>query len=374
MIRYPETWRGLRAVLAHDWLTGMRGGERVIELLGDGFPDAPIATLVYSPEAVSARINAHPVIASPLQRLPAAHRVYRFFLPLLPWAAGRLRLPPCDLVLSTSHCVAKGFRAPPGAKHLCYCFTPMRYAWGFHAEYFGRNPAARLALAPLLGGLRRWDRRTAARVDRFVTLSEHVRDRIRRFYGREAEVVYPPVDTAFFTPGSPPPDAGSYDLIVSALVPYKRIDLAVRAYAGTGFPLRIVGVGSEMGRLRRLAGPSVEWLGWRSDEDIRTLYRGCRCLVFPGEEDFGIVPVEAQACGRPVVAYGRGGACESVVEGVSGVFFADQTEISLLAAVERCAAVEWDAEAIRRNAERFRVQAFVDGIARAVDATLNGAD
>lgn len=269
MIVYPERWRRWRTLLVHDWLTGMRGGERVLEWLCRGFPDAPIYTLIHDRAAVSDTINAHPIRVSALGRWPGIARRYRGWLPLFPAAIERFRAEPADLVLSTSHCVAKGFRPPPGARHVCYCFTPMRYAWTFHDEYLGRGWKRRLA-APLLARLRAWDVASSARVDRFVTLSRHVRERIRRFYGRDADVVYPPVNTDFFTPG-PAPDAGGYDLIVSALVPYKRLGLALRAYGALGFPLRIVGSGAEFERLRRDAPANVAFLGRRGDDEVRAL-------------------------------------------------------------------------------------------------------
>lgn len=365
---YPDTWPALDVVLSHDWLTGMRGGERVLELLCGGFPRAPLCTLVHNRAAVSDIINAHPVHASLLRHVPGIHQRYRWFLPVFPLAIRALRCPPGRLLISTSHCVAKDLRPAPGMKHLCYCFTPMRYAWTFHAEYFGRNRLKRLAISPLLAALRRWDRRASQRVDRFVTLSRHVQDRIRRFYNREADVVYPPVQTAYFTPDGRPP--GEFDLIVSALVPYKRLDLAVRAYTRSRRALKIVGTGTESDNLQRLAGPNIEFLGWRSDDDIRELYRRCRLLVFPGEEDFGLVPVEVQACGRPVVAFGCGGALETVIDGETGLFFRDKTEAALNAAVEDCASRRWDADRIRGQAERFGPQPFVDGLDRCIREIL----
>jgi glycosyltransferase involved in cell wall biosynthesis len=244
----------------------------------------------------------------------------------------------------------------------------MRYAWTFYDEYFGTVPMNNLVCKPLLGALRRWDRRTAGNVDRFVAISRHVAARIREFYGRESDIVNPPVDTGFFTPGREV--RAEFDLIVSALVPYKRIELAVSAYTRTGRALKIVGVGTELPRLRRMAGPTIEFLGWLTDEEIRTLYRTCRCLVFPGEEDFGIVPLEAQSCGCPVVAYGKGGALETVRDGISGVFFETQAEESLLEAVDRCSAARWDPAAIRAQAGPFGIQEFVDGIAGAIERCM----
>jgi len=366
---FPPAWERLRVVLSHDWLTGMRGGERVLEILCQGFPRAPIFTLIHNPAAVSAVINAHPIVCSWLQDVPAITRCYRHFLPLFPAAVAGLRPPPADLLISASHCVAKGLRPPPGARHLCYCFTPMRYAWTFRREYFGARSVRALLARPLLAALRRWDRRASGRVDRFVAISRHVQSRIRAFYGREADVVYPPVDTERLTPAADP--ARGFDLIVSALVPYKRVDLAVAAYGRLGFPLKIVGTGTELRRLRAAAPPNVEFLGWRPDGEVLELYRHCRLLVFPGEEDFGIVPLEAQACGRPVVAFARGGALETVVPDVSGVLFQPQTEEALRDAVRSCAARSWSAADIRTHAERFAVPRFIRELAAAIDRCLS---
>lgn len=349
----------------------MRGGERVLEWLARGFPSAPIYTLLHRRETISETLNSHPIHTSWIQRIPGIFEHYRWALPLFPSAVRGLRPDAGDMLISTSHCVAKAVRPAPGMKHLCYCFTPMRYAWTFQEEYLGRSSLKRALAAPILARLRQWDRRTASHVDLFVTLSRHVQDRILRFYGRDAAVVYPPVNVDYFTPGAE--DAhGGYDLIVSALVPYKRVDLAVRAYSQLGYPLKIAGIGTESDALKRIAAPNVTLLGRCSDEAVRELYRGCRCLIFPGEEDFGIVPVEAQACGRPVVALARGGVVESVRDGQTGVFFARQTERDLLDAVSACAARRWNRETIRRHAEQFHPSAFIQGIARAIEHVLAG--
>ena len=369
MILFPPSWSGLNVALAHDWLTGMRGGERVLEWLCRGFPRASISTLIHNPAAISATINAHPIRTSMLQHVPGIHRHYRWFLPVYPWAVATLPTPEANLLISTSHCVAKSLRVRPGAKHLCYCFTPMRYAWLFHADYLGRNPLKRLLAAPVLATLRRWDRANSVRVDRFVTLSHHVQDRIRRFYGRDADVVYPPVDIDFFTPGGAEEPDG-FDLIVSALVPYKRVDLAVRAYTKLSQPLKIAGTGTDFAALKQIAGPNIEFLGWQGDEQLRELYRRCRLLVFPGEEDFGIVPLEAHACGRPVVALARGGALETLVDGMTAIFFREQTEAALLAAISTAAVHRWSREVIRRQAERFAPQQFIDGLAASLEKCL----
>jgi glycosyltransferase involved in cell wall biosynthesis len=363
---YPSSWKSLNVTLCHDWLTGMRGGERCLELLCEGFPQAPLYTLLCNPAAISDTLRRHPIHTSWVQRLPAIERHYRHLLPLFPSAIGRFRPAPADLLISTSHCVAKGIRPAAGTPHLCYCFTPMRYAWLFHDEYLGGHPLKKLLARPLLAWLRHWDRATAPRVTRFVAISRHVQDRIRRFYGRESDVVYPPVDTDRWTPdGAPPAD---FDLIASALVPYKKLDLAIEVYTRSGRALKVVGTGTEMARLKAMAGSTIEFLGWQPDAALLELYRRCRMLIFPGEEDFGIVPLEAQACGRPVVAFGRGGALETVKDGVSGVFFGEQTPAALRDAIGRCAATRWDAAAIRAHAETFGVPVFIAGLDKSIRA------
>lgn len=371
MVSFPESWSSLNVALAHDWLTGMRGGEKCLELLCAAFPRAPLHTLLHKRGAVSPIIESREIRTSFLQRVPGIAAHYRYWLPFFPLAVRGFPPVDADLLISTSHCVAKALRVNRPGKHLCYCFTPMRYAWTFHDEYLGARSVKRALAAPVLARLRDWDRRVSDRVDHFVGISRHVCDRIKQFYGRDADLVYPPVDVDFYTPGAPGARRGGFDLIVSALVPYKRVDLAVRAYTRTGYPLKVVGIGTESARLRAGAGSNVEFLGWRSNAEIRALYRDCRVLVFPGEEDFGIVPLEAQACGAPIVAYARGGAVETLVADETAVFFAEQTEDTLIAAVSRAAARAWDEARIRRNAERFSPQAYIDGLARAVQHLRN---
>lgn len=369
---------GRRVALGHDWLTGMRGGERVLSLFCQSFPDAPLATLLADPSLVDGHIRSRRIVTSFMQRIPGVVRNYRRMLPIMGLAARTTRIPDCDVFLTTNSCVAHAFEPPPAATMICYCFTPMRYAWLFPREYLG--PAKAALAAPYLAYLRRWDKAHTARVDRFIAISRHVQKRISDFYGRDSDVVYPPVDTARCTPA---PDTaqgshGGYDLVVSALVPYKRIDLAVAAYTRTGHPLKVVGVGSDERRLRASAGPNVEFLGWRSDDDILALYRGCRMLVFPGEEDYGIVPLEAMACGKPVVAFGRGGATETVLDGETGVFFHEQTPEALAEAAERAASIIWDPAAIRRRAELFGTGPFLasmaDAVRRILQAPRKGLD
>jgi len=363
--------RDWTVALSHDWLNGMRGGERCLDLIGQEFPQAELYTLLYRPELISESIRNRPVHTSGLQRIPGFMEHYRWFLPLFPMAIESFRVPDgTDLILSTSHCVAKGLRKPEGAKHLCYCFTPMRYAWSMQEDYFGRNPLKRAALDLVLSRLRAWDKKASAGVDQFVAISHYVKERIQTFYGREASVVYPPVATEYFTPDGRG-DHDGFDLVVSALVPYKRVDLAVQAYSRTGFPLKVAGVGTDMDALRKIAAPTVEFLGRIPDEDIRDLYRRCRFLVFPGKEDFGIVPLEAQACGKPVLAFGEGGLLETVKDGITGVFFSEQTPDALAEAADRAEGIRWNSAAIRAHAEGFSESRFLEGLHAEMDRLMD---
>jgi len=345
----------LQVALVHDWLTGMRGGEKVLEVLCELHPGADILTLVHRRGSVSQTIERHPIQTSLVQRLPWATTHYRRYLPLFPFAVEQLNLDRYDLVISSSHCAAKAVVTPGRARHLCYCHSPMRYAWDQFEAYFGPaqvgHTASRWFYRPLLARLARWDAATASRVDRFVANSGHVAARIRRYYNREATIVYPPVDTVFFHPARISPE--SHFLIVSALVPYKRIDLAIAACERIGAPLRIVGEGPEREHLAQHAGPDTTFLGWLSNEDIRDEYRRAAAVILPGEEDFGIVPLEAQACGRPVVALGRGGALETVRDGDTGVLFAAATVDALAEALLRVRDSVFDSDAIRAHAEQF---------------------
>ena len=288
--------RTLRVALVHDWLTGMRGGEKVLEAICGLFPDAPLYTLVHVPGSVSPAIEARRIVTSVAQRLPNPARFYRHYLPLYPLAVELFDLDGYDLVISSSHCAVKSVVPTGRAVHVCYCHSPMRYAWDQFGAYFGPDqvgPIASRLLRPVMRQLARWDAATVGRVDRFLANSQYVASRIRRYYNRGSTIVYPPVDTDFYTPDG---QSGSPSfLIVSALVPYKRVDVAIQACHHVGVPLRIVGTGPERARLQDLAGPDVEFLGWQSDEQIRQLYRQSTAALLPGIEDFGIVPVEAQA-------------------------------------------------------------------------------
>jgi glycosyltransferase involved in cell wall biosynthesis len=364
---------GPRVALVHDWLTGMRGGEKVLEALCELYPTADILTLIHVRGTVTPRIEEHRIHASWLSSLPGIHRYYRACLPLFPSAIESLDTDRYDLLISTSHCAAKSIIAPQ-RRHLCYCLTPMRYAWDQFEAYFGRERvgwAANAVLRPVMAHLARWDRATAVRPNRYVAISQYVARRIGRYYNREASVVYPPVNTAFYTPDGVQPDRDF--LIVSALVPYKRLDIAIQAAARVHARLRIAGTGPEESRLRALAkdtGADVSFLGRPSDEELRTLYRTASALIFPGEEDFGIVPVEAQACGRPVVALARGGALETVVDGVTGMLVDDPSVEAFADAMNAAQSRAFDSAAIRSHAERFSRDRFLQEITAEVLTVL----
>lgn len=367
----PPAWRGLRVALVHDWLTGMRGGERVLESLSALFPSAELFTLLHVAGSVSPAIERHPRHTSLVQWIPGAARVYRQLLPIFPFAIEQFDLDRFDLVISSSHCAAKAVVRAGRARHLCYCHSPMRYAWDQFDAYFGEKRVGRLATLGLrryMRRLARWDAETAARVDHFVANSRHVAGRIRRYYNRVASIVHPPVDTAFFTAEGRSSD--NYLLAVSALVPYKRLDLAIAAAQAAGLPLKIVGRGPELARLRRLAGPRVEFLGSLSDEEIRELYRHAAAALLPGEEDFGMVPVEAQACGCPAVALARGGALETVIDGITGVLVPESSVPAFADGLRRVRELRVDVAALRAHAERFSKDAFAEGMTTVVNEAL----
>jgi glycosyltransferase involved in cell wall biosynthesis len=361
---------GRRVALVHDWLTGMRGGEKVLEVLCRMYPSADLFTLIHVPDSVSPAIERLRPRTSFMQHFPGVRRYYRYCLPLFPLAIEQFDLDGYDLVISTSHCVAKSAVKSGRAQHLCYCFTPMRYAWDQFDAYFGARrvgPVTSRLLQPVLAGLARWDAATADRVDRYVAISQHVASRIRRYYNRDATVIYPPVDTTFYSPDGAEPDR--FVLMVSALVPYKRIDLAIEASQLAGWPLRVVGDGPERDRLMKLAAErhaDVQFLGSVSDEAVRDLYRRSAAVLLPGEEDFGIAPVEAQACGRPVVALARGGALETVIDGVTGVLVAQSTGEAFAAGIERATETRFDSAAIRQHAMKFDVSVFTRSIQHAI--------
>jgi len=341
----------------HDWLNQIGGAEDVLEALVEMFPGAPIYTSIYWRKGMPAAYRDWDIRTTWMDRLPGIYRHHQPYLLLYPLAFGGLRLEGYDLVISNKSAFCLGVRTPPETHHLCYCLTPTRFVWNFDA-YVGREQVGGVAqrlVRPFLGRLQRWERAAAERVDSFVAISHEVQKRIRRFYGRDSVVIYPPVDTGRFTPGE---DHDNYFLIVSRLIPYKRIDLAVQAFRELGLPLWIAGDGRDRANLEALAGPNVRFLGYVPDADLPELMARCRAFIFPGLEDFGIAPVQAMAAGRPVIAYAGGGALDYVVEGVTGLFFREQTPASLAEAVQRFDDAAFDPAAIRSHAERFDTAIF----------------
>ncbi|MFN2550322.1 MAG: glycosyltransferase [Myxococcales bacterium] len=354
----------MNVALVHDWLTGLRGGERVLEQLCLLYPDADIFTLVHAPGSAGPIIERHRITPSFLDRLP--RKYYRNYLPLFPLAIKSFDLAAYDLVISTSHAVAKGAKGP---LHVSYIHTPMRYVWDQFDAYFGPGRAGfltRTAARAVAPWLRNWDVRSTERVHGLIANSRFVADRIRRCWSREVDaVVHPPVDTARFAPSAEGPDA--YALIVSALVPYKRVELAVSAFSRLKRPLWIAGDGPELGKLQAMAGPTVRFLGPVGHDELPGLYARAKFFVLPGEEDFGIAPVEAQAAGRPVLALGRGGALETVIENESGVFFPEPTVASLLDGIAAIDKLQTDPTRIRAHAERFDARRFGPEIQREIE-------
>ncbi|MGH7706368.1 MAG: glycosyltransferase [Vulcanimicrobiaceae bacterium] len=349
-----------RVAIVSDPLVQRGGAERVVEAMAELFPDAPVYALLYSPETGPAALRAR-VTASSLGRVPGAARRHRWLLPFYPAAIERFDLRGFDAIVSSHHTVAKGVLRGADQVHVCYCHTPMRALWERpHDELAAIAAPLRPFAERLLSRLRAWDLATAARVDRFVANSATTQRRIRAHYGRDSAIVYPPIDTDRFTPGG---EAQDYYLVASRLVPYKRIDVALAAAAMLG---RRVLVAGSAGEDRRLAMPGVELLGHVDDDRLVALMRGARGLLFPQYEDFGMTPVEMMACGRPVVAYGRGGALETVIDGVTGVLADDQTPLAFASAMRRLESQSWSSERIRRHAERFSKARFNDGLAQIV--------
>jgi glycosyltransferase involved in cell wall biosynthesis len=378
----------MNVALVHDWLTGMRGGEKCLEVFCELFPTADLFTLVHVPGSVSATIERHRIRTSLLQRLPGSARRYRWYLPLMPTAIEAFDLSAYDLIVSSSHCVAKGVIPRPDALHVAYMHTPMRYAWDLWPQYFPpTGPWSRYVMPLLLNYLRTWDTTSAQRVDRFLANSQFVAQRIAKYYRRRATVVHPPVDTEFFTPGG---ERGDYYLMVTALVPYKGVDLAIRAFNALRRPLKIIGSGPLAAQYRALAGPHVELLGWCSNTELCQYYAACRAVIFPAQEDFGIVPLEANAAGRPVIALGQGGALETVVPandpqspGVlrpatdcghppTGVLFTPRTPAALQAAVRFFEAHEtlFCPQELRRHAQQFDRRLFTQRVQHLLTQTL----
>ena len=371
----------MKIALVHDWLNGMRGGEKCLEVFCELFPEAHLYALFHEKGKMSPVIEAMDIRTSFIQKMPGVYKRYRYYLPLFPRAIGRFDFSDYDLIISSSHCVAKGAKPGPNTKHLCYCFTPMRYVWDMYEQYFGgdRGGIASKAMPLFRKRLQRWDVQASERVHRFVAISEHVRDRIRRHYNRESDLIYPPVDCGRFKPAEKTED---YYLIVSAFAPYKRLDIAVEAFNKSGRTLKIIGGGQNAKSLKEIAGGNVDFLGPQDDEALAYYYAHCRAFIFPGEEDFGITPLESQAAGRPVIAYAKGGALETVVPlnprgdvkalsgSPTGVFFYEQTADALSDAIDLYErnADGFEPDAARENALRFDRPRFKEKFREYVNA------
>jgi glycosyltransferase involved in cell wall biosynthesis len=366
----------VKVALVHDWLTGMRGGEKILEVFCELFPDATIFSTIHNKGMMSPAIERMEIKTSFIQYLPLKATKYRNYLPLMPAAIDALDFSEYDFILSTSVAVAKAAKPRRSALHICFCNTPMRYIWDQYEEYFEKDRAGfitRTAMALIAPYLRRWDVRTCDRVHHFIANSHNVAERISRIYHRTSDVIYPPVSTDLFTVSNT--DEGYY-LVVSALVPYKRVDLAVETFNRFGEKLLVVGSGPEMEKLKKIAERNVEFLGWQSDESLARLYAGCRALIFPGVEDFGIVPLEAMASGKPVVAYAKGGALETVVgEGdvPTGIFFHNQTVEALIEAMKALTKMKFDPYAIRRHAEKFDRKEFKRQVSEYITKRLSSS-
>jgi glycosyltransferase involved in cell wall biosynthesis len=363
----------MRVALVHEYLTQFGGAERVLEALMELFPNAPVFTLVYDTERLGMPIDARRLRTSFLQRLPGARRSHRYFpLGLMPLAVEQFDLTQYDLVVSASHSFGKGVITGPRTLHISYCFTPTRYAWDNSHQYvreFSRSQIFQRFVPLALGYIRMWDYYAAQRVNTFVTLSQHAARRIKKYYSRSATVIHPPVDIDRFTPRA---SHDNYYLVVSRLLPYKRVDLAIDACEKTRRPLKVVGVGPEAADLHRRAGAFTEFLGFVPDDELPRLYAGARALLFPQEEDFGITTIEAAASGKPTIAFRAGGARETIIEGETGVFFAEQSVESLAQALERFDQLSWNGAVLHRHAQRFGRQRFLQAMDKLVQTEWTG--
>lgn len=361
----PEGRR--RVALVHDWLNQIGGAEYVLETLVHMFPGAPVYTSMYAPERMPAVFRSWEIRTSFMQHLPAVTRHHQAYMPVYPLAFSALDLKRYDLIVSNKSGFCHGVRAGADAVHVCYCLAPTRFIWQYEAysEREALGKAADLALRPVLGALRRWDYAAAQRVSHFVAISQEIQERIKLYYNRDSVVIYPPVDIHRFCPSADPP--ADYFLAGGRLIPYKRTDLAVRACSELGLRLLVFGDGRDRQALERMAGPTVTFLGRVSDEALSGLFARARAFIFPGLEDFGIAPLEAQAAGRPVIAFAGGGSLETVAAGRTGEFFAEQTVESLKQVLERFDPLAYNPTACRTNAEQFREERFADELRRFIE-------
>jgi glycosyltransferase involved in cell wall biosynthesis len=344
--------RNIKTALVHYWLINMRGGEKVLELLCDIFPDADIYTIVYDPSVISPKISRHKITPSFIQKLPFGPKKYQQYLPLHPIAIEQFDLSNYDLIISSESGIAKGVLLPPEVCHICYCHSPMRYIWNMYHEYKkSLNYPFRILWAFFSNYLRQWDYVNSQRVDYFIANSKNVQNRIKKYYNRSADVIYPPVDFSRFRHN----DSEDFFLFVGQLIPYKKADLAVKVFNRLNKKLVIIGDGPQKTKLLKTAMPNITLLGKQPDEIVVDYYSKCKAFIFPGEEDFGITPLEAMASGKPVIAYAKGGALETVVDNKTGIFFFEQNQESLIEAIEKSEQVFWDVDLIKEHARQFSI-------------------
>jgi glycosyltransferase involved in cell wall biosynthesis len=357
-----------KVALVHDWLTGRRGGEKVLEVFAEIFPDAPVYTLFHFPGSQIEAIEKRHIQTSFIQNLPFLKKSYRRYLPFFPLAIELFDFQEYDMIVSSSHCVAKGAIPRPDSLHICYIHSPMRYTWNQYFSYFSSDQLgflSRLIIPGQIHKLRIWDESSTRRVDHFIANSKAVVQRVQKYYRRRADVIHPPVDTDFFVLGEGQED---YFLIVSALVPYKRIDIAVEAFNQKGLPLKIVGTGPDYRKLKKSAKTNIEFLGSLSDGDLCKIYQEARALIMPGEEDFGINSLESQACGVPVIALARGGARETVIPGDTGFLYEEPSVQGLCAALDKFQDFSFNKTTLRTHALKFSRDSFKDKASSYFDA------
>ena len=362
----------MKVALVHDYLNQMGGAERVVMAFHEIFPDAPIYTSIYDPQRVDPAFQKMDIRTSFMQKLPLVTKHHQPYLPLYPFAMENLDLRGYDLVLSSSSAFGKGVITRPETMHICYCHTPMRWCWNYE-EYVEREQLGKVArsiLPFMMTGLRVWDQMSAMRVDHFIANSPVIAERIRKYYRREAAYIPPPVEATRF-PFEPDIIPGDYFLALSRLIPYKRLDLAIEACNRLQLPLVIIGTGRDEERLKKMAGPTIRFMGRLTDEEVVYYFKHCRAFLFPGEEDFGITPLEAQACGRPIIAYGAGGALASVIDGVTGTFFQQQTVESLVDVLASFDEHHFDPRVIHNHALDFDTSRFSRRILQFIEAKMS---
>lgn len=350
----------MKIALVHDWLLAKRGGEKVLKELSSLFPEAPIYTLIYKKKLADSYFSSRKIITSLCQKFPLITKYYRYLLPIYPILIEQFDLRGYDVIISTHHCVAKGVIVPQETTHFSYCFTPMRYIWDQYWQYF---PTKRLfhflTKSLIFNYLRIWDVISANRVDKFIAISEFVAKRIKKYYGRTAEIIYPPVDIDFFTPSN---KEGNFYLIVSALVPYKNITIAIEAFNELKMPLKIIGSGPEKKKLMKMAKENIEFLGWVDDDRLKENYQKCKALILPCEEDFGMVAVEVQACGRPAIVYEKSGAMETIIPDKTGLYFKNSSKNDIIQIIKKFEDMKFSKEEVRNNAEKFSRKIFKERI------------